>query len=334
MSRVLVAGGLGVVGAWVVRGLIADGHDVVTLDPREDLSLVGDVAGDFERRCGSVLDLEATTTLLERERMDVVVHSVVLDAGGSDPYLAFSVNAHGTVLMLEAARRAGIKRFVFTSSKAVLGPFLGEYGHPTYKPVPPDRPREILPPLAVYSASKRFSEDAGDVYADRFGTEFVALRFATIVGPGKQARHGPTSVHSRMIENAMAGAGTVVERGAEQLDDMVYVKDVAQSVVRGCSATGPLRRAYNIGTGRLASLPQFADAVRHHIADVDITIGPGLDYIALPNSSCLMDISAARTDLGYQPTFDIHAMIVDYAETVRTLRLSAEVNAAQSAWKE
>jgi UDP-glucose 4-epimerase len=333
MSRVLVTGGLGVVGAWVTRGLLQDGHAVVTLDPREDLSLLGDVAGEFDRRLGSVTDLDATTELLRRERIDAIAHCVVFDAPGADPYAAFSVNAQGTVVLLEAARVAGVKRLVYTSSKAVLSPFTGEYGHPTYRPVPPDLPRRVLPALAVYTTSKRFSEDVGEIYADRFGIEFTALRFATIVGPGKQARHGPTSVHSRMIENAMVGQGTDVPRGRDQRDDMVYVKDVAQSVIRACTALGPLRRAYNIGSGQLFTLPQFADAIRRYVADVPIAIGPGLDYVALLDTSCLMDIDAARADLGYEPCFDVDSMVLDYVRTQTQLGLAANANQKQSAWR-
>jgi UDP-glucose 4-epimerase len=329
----LIAGGQGVVGASLVRALLDAGHEVLTLDPRDDLSLVHDIADQFERRQGSVLDVGQNAELLRDERIDTIAHGAVFDAQGADPFASLSVNAYGVLSMLEAARRAEVPRLVFMSSKAALGQFIGEYGSPTYAPLPPEHPRGPMVGLEVYSMAKRFAEESGELYADRFGLEFVALRFATIVGPGKQVRHGPTSVHSRMIENAIAGAGTDVAHGGEGFDDMVYVKDVAQAIVCACTCESPPRRAYNIGSGRLVSLTEFAEAVRRHVADVEITIGPGVDYIPVPSSSCLMDISAARAELGYEPAYDVDSAVIDYVATVRGLGLASEVNSAQSGWK-
>ena len=332
MSRVVVTGGLGIIGSWVVRELLAQGHEPVSVDEREDLRLVADIVEHFERQTVNVLDLPTAASLTQTAGVDAIAHLAVSEGGAAEPYSALTVNGQGTVSMLEAARLGDVPRFVFGSSKAVFGSFLGEYGHPTYRPVPADHPRLLYRALS-FAAAKLYGEEAAALYAERYGIETVSLRFATVIAPGKQARHGPTGVHSRIIENALVGEGSYVEQGAEEHDDMIYVRDVAQSIVRACLAPGPLARAYNIGSGQIWSLGEFAAAVRRHVADVEITIGPGLNYlVGLPDIACRMDIEPARRELGYEPAFDLDAMVLDYVDAFRRLGVVAQANQGPSDW--
>lgn len=330
--KVLVTGGLGVNGAWVVRELLQAGHEPVSVDNREDLSLVHDVANEFAHHLGNVLEVDELSALCMRERIDCIAHLAAIVGADEDPYLGFSVNAQGTVAVLEAARRAGVRRVVFTSSKAVYGPIRGEYAYPTYQPLPEDHPRATFPAMWVYSASKLLSEEAGRLFGERYGLEFVALRFSTIFGAGKKARHGPIGVLSQIVENAMLGEGTTIPAGGDERDDMVYVKDVARGIVAAIATPALESWAFNIGSGRLASLEQFSRSVKQEIADVEISVGPGRNYLQLPDTYCLLDISRARTELGYEPTFNLDHAVRDYAETMRQLGQEPEFEPSIVAW--
>lgn len=330
--KVLVTGGLGVNGAWLVRELLAAGHEPVSFDNREDLSLVADVADQFSRHVGDILDVDELTCLCKREQIECIAHLAAIIGAEEDPYTGFGVNAHGTVTVLEAARMAEVRRVVYTSSKAAYGPITGEHAHPTYKPITEDHPLTTWPAMPVYSASKVLSETAGRFFAEKYGFEFAALRFATIFGPGKKARHGPIGVLSTIVENAMLGQGTEIAAGGDERDDLIYVKDVARSIALAVDAPQLDSSAYNVGSGRLTSLEEFAAGVRREIADVAIVIGPGRNYMGLPDTYCVLDISRARAELMYEPAFDLDAALADYALTMRALGLVPEAERSRAGW--
>jgi UDP-glucose 4-epimerase len=234
--------------------------------------------------------------------------------------MGFKINAEGTLNVLEAARIVGtIQRFVYTSSKAVYGAITGEYGHPTYRPIPEDGPKN---PTLVYDATKLVGEHMGLNYQRTFGLDFVAVRFASTFGPGKLARHGPVSWHSKLIENAMLGKPARLPKGGDQPDDMIYHRDIAQGIVRACFAANPEHRVFNIGRGVAATMRQFAEAVRRVIPGAVLDIGPGLDYFGLGIPYyCVFDISRARKELGYEPEYDFEKGVKDYVETMQRLKI-------------
>jgi UDP-glucose 4-epimerase len=325
MVRLLVTGALGVNGAPVMRKFLKHGLEPVAYDVRPDFSLLRDLEGKFELVRGDINDpATLTRTLLER-RIQRLVHLAALmppDAQ-ADPLTGFRVNALGTVQVLEAARIAGVERVLFTSSRAAYGEITGEYGHPTYRPVGEDHP---LNPVIVYDVTKAASEGMGRNYQRNYGLEFVALRFATIYGPGKLARHGPVSLHSRIIETALAGQPVRIPRGGDQRDDVMYVEDVADAIVLATLKEQPKYWVYNIGSGAARSLAEFAVAVRRWIPRADIEIGPGLDYFGMGvNYYCRFDITRAREDLGYVPRYSFEAGVGHYLEMMERLGLKPGV---------
>ncbi|MDP2659928.1 MAG: NAD-dependent epimerase/dehydratase family protein, partial [Dehalococcoidia bacterium] len=240
----------------------------------------------------------------------------------ADPRLGFEVNATGTVNILEASRLAGVERVVFTSSKAVYGPIRGEHAYPTYKPLGEDHPKN---PISVYDVCKVASEGMGMNYHRNYGLDFIALRFASIYGPGKLARHGAIAQHSKIIENSMLGKPATVAKGAQERDDMIYVKDVAQGIVKACLAKGVEHRAFNIGTGKGVTLVDMAEAVKKIYPNAQIEIGPGLNYIGWDESYfSIFDISKARDELGYEPRYGVEEGVADYIETMKRLNIPAQ----------
>ena len=316
--RVLVTGGLGVIGSWVVRELLEAGHQPIAFDNRDDIALVGDIAGDFERRIGDIRDLEALTGLFAD--VDVVAHFAARLPAEADPYQGYSINALGPVGVFEAARRAGVEKVVWASAKAIYGELSGPYGYPTYEPVPESHPRGTLPTAPVYSSSKLLAETAAEHFADAFGMRIVALRFATIFGPGKLVRHGGTGLVTAIVEAALGGKALSVARGGDERDELIYVRDVARGTVAACLAEGSGYDVYNVGSGHLLSMPELAAATAAAIGPLDFEIGPGRDPFEIGLMYGRLDSARAAAEIGYRPSWTIDAAIRDYAEFLQARR--------------
>jgi UDP-glucose 4-epimerase len=311
--RVLVTGGQGMIGAWVVRELLEQGHEPIALDLRQDTGpALSGITDSFERRSGDVLDVDHLTELMTG--VDAVAHLAVLLPAESDPYAGYRTNALGPVTVFEAARRAGISRVVWASAKAVYGELSGAYGHPDYAPVPESHSRGVLPFSPVYCASKQLAEEAGRHYADRFGMSITALRFSTIFGPGKEAPRGAGLVGA-IIRSGAGGAPVEIDHGGEQRDEILYVRDAGRGVVAALQVDRPSGWVYNIASGILVSLPELAGVTRTVLGDVGATVGPGLDPFGVGLMYGRLDDDRARRELGYAPAWGLEAAIADFAAT-------------------
>ncbi len=328
-QRVLVTGALGVVGVWVLRELLGRDVEVLGTDRSPDFGLAPEIAEQVAFAELDVTDRQGITGVLAEFRPDVVIHLAALMTGQmeADPYRGFEVNAGATALLLEESRAAGVARFVFASSKGVYGSPRGRHEHPTYEPLTEEDP---CFPAQLYDHTKLFCEGLGRTYRDTGGPEFVALRFATIYGPGKLARHGPMALASRLIEDSLAGRSVTLDQGGEQKDEFIYVRDVASALVTAALHDSPTRfPLYNIGTGRLYSTEELAETVRSNVPWSDINIGPGLDPMGLGISYYfLFDGSRARSDLGFQARYDLDSGIRDYVRAMETLGVTGAVEPA------
>lgn len=318
--KVLLTGGLGVNGAWVTRAFVDRGLRPVVVDTRRDFSLLGDeYAERIDLETADITDLPSMCDVLQRHAVDRVVHMAAVILTAPEQLLqTFRVNALGTVNILEAAARSGVSRVVFTSSRAAYGSISGDSAHPGYAPITEDYPAR---PVMAYDVCKLASEGMGENYARLRGLPFVALRFAAIFGPGKARAHGAFGIHSRIIEDALAGKGVLIPRGGDQRDDVIYVKDVAQAICLATLAESVPQTLYNISRGVGTTLHQFADAVRTVVPDARIEIGPGTDYLGLGmNYFGIMDNRRAQQDLGFAPRYDLHTGVADYVNELRRLR--------------
>jgi len=320
--RVLVTGGVGVIGVRVVRKLLERGIEPLVYDFRPDFSLMPDLVGRFEFVAGDVTDFGSLSRVVREQNIERIVHlAAFIDPDmGTQAFRSFNVNTHGTVNLLEAARLGGITRVVCASSRAVYGETPHGVGGPGYKPLDEEHPKH---PVSAYDVTKLAAEQLGKLYRDLYNIEYAALRFAGIYGPGKQARHGKMSLRSRMVEDPVNGKPVRLERGGDQLDDIVYVDDVAESLVLALVAKRLNHPAYNIGSGKGQTLRQFADAVRAAVPAADIEVGPGLNPMGFDvHYYAILDISRARDDLGYAPRFGLVEGVRDYVESLRGIKLS------------
>lgn len=318
--KVLITGGTGVNGAATARLLVAEGMRPVLLDNRMDLSLIADIKNAVDLVEGDILDPKGLEQVVTDYQVTHIAHLAALMPGPAeaDPRLAVKVGVDGMVNILEAGRAHKISRIVFTSSKAAYGEFLGEFGDPSFVPIKEDHPRN---PADLYGIIKVCCETLGTYYRERYGVEFVVLRFSTIYGPGKEARHGAYSFYGQLIEKAMAGEEIVLPAGGDQLNDTVYAGDVARSIFLALKAEGLKQWVFNIGTGKGSTPREFVTVLKSIFPGAKIEIGPGLSRLGRTKQSyCIFDISAARDQLGYRPTYDVESGVRDYIEAIRRLR--------------
>lgn len=298
------------IGAFVVRELLDAGHVPVVLDRHAGPGVLADIADEVELHAGSVLDVELVTELLTG--VDAVAHMAGVLPAEAVPYDGYGVTAMGPVTTFEAARRADVRRVVWASAKAVYGELSGAYGHPSYSPVPETHSRGVLAFSPVYCASKQMAEEAGRYYAASYGMEIVALRFSTIFGPGKVAPRGSALVGA-IVQSAVGGSPVAVSQGADERDEIIYVRDAARGVLAALTAPAPQSWVFNIASGLLVSLPEVAQAVQAKLGTVRASIGSGLDPFGIGPMYGRLDGGLAATQLGFQPAWDLEAAIGDFA---------------------
>ena len=320
--RVLITGGMGVIGAEASRKFVREGHRPVLYSRHRDEALIRDIVDKVDIELGSILDRARLGEVIKSRGVTHVVHTAAYISALSAKHPAESVeiNVMGTVNVLEAARAANVERVVYTSAKGVYGPLLGDYGAPTYKLITEDQPKE---PKRIYDSAKLMGEHA-TLYWGTLGLDVVVLRFATTYGPGKTARHGNMGVTSQIIERPASGQPFRLAQGGDEKDDFIYNKDSALGIYLATMAKNLTSRVFNIGTGVGVTLKDVAAILRRHLPNAVIDVGPGLNFLGSPYPMHgVYDISRAQKELGYRPEFDLERGIADYLESLQRLKLQA-----------
>ena len=318
--RVLITGGMGVIGAETTRKFIKEGHRPVVFARHRDDRLVGDIVDSMDFEAGDILDLARLLDVIKRQKVTHIVHAAAFVGAVSaqNPALSIQVNVMGTVNVLEAARLFDIRRVVFTSAKGIYGPVLGEYGPPHYRPIPEDMPKN---PQRIYDSAKLMCEQTVLYYAANHGVDGAILRFATTYGPGKTARHGKMGVTSQIVESPFHGLPFHHPYGADAKDDFIYNKDSALGVYLATVADKVPSRVYNIGSGKAHTLGDLAAAIRKQIPKADITVGPGDNFLGMPYPPHgIYDISRARSELGFDVQYDLDAAVADYLAALKRMQ--------------
>jgi UDP-glucose 4-epimerase len=241
--RILVTGGAGYVGSVTVERLVDAGHDVLVLDDVSTGHAQAVVQGARLVR-GSYADEPATTALLATTGVDAILHCGARSLVGesvADPARYYRANVVGGIALLEAARAAGVGRFVFSSTAAV-------YGTPESVPIPEDAP---LRPINPYGETKRSFEGALAWYGRAYGLRSVCLRYFNVAGASQQNGevHDP---ETHLIPNVLAaaeGRGEVAIFGTDYptrdgtcVRDYIDVRDLADAHLAALEATAPSDR--------------------------------------------------------------------------------------------
>ena len=280
--HVLVTGGAGFIGSHVVDRLLSEGHQPRIFDLRR--SPWHDRA-EIDTRIGDVAALERLEAAMEG--CDVVVHLAAaadVDEVREDPLEAERRNARGTLNVLEAARRSGVRRVVYASTIWV-------YSDTAATCHEEDDP--LCAPAHLYTATKLAGELYCRSYRELYGLESTVLRFGIPYGP----RARPATVVARFVQRALEGEPLMVAGDGRQSRRFVYVEDLAEGVV--CAlAPAAANRTYNLVGNEDTTIADIAENVRRVVGGVEIVHTPARagDFAGAP-------ISGARavSDLDWEP---------------------------------
>ena len=244
--RVLVTGGAGFIGSTLVDRLLAERHEVTVVDDLsrgrlENLESARAAGARFGFHHMDVND-PAIESVVVGARPEVVFHlaaQIDVRLSVEDPVHDAQVNVVGTVRLAEAARRAGVRRIVFTSSGGSI------YGPVTELPVAESRP---VDPLSPYAAGKVAGEIYLEMYSRLYGLEWAGVAPANVYGP-RQDPHGEAGVVAIFSQRLLSGAPTRVFGDGGNTRDYVYVDDVVDAFVRAATVPAAAGLRFNVGTG-------------------------------------------------------------------------------------
>ncbi len=300
----LITGGTGFIGAEIARMLIDNGEGPIHVAQRSsDLGRLSDLAQSVVLHHLDLSDPDEIDAVVGEIKPSRIFHfgAILTGPGEQDPQTLLQANAIGFLHFIEAARKAGTEQFIFASS-------IGTYGRDLVSGNEIDD-LTLQRPTSVYGVTKVFGENLGAYYRDKYGLDFRSLRYPAIVGPGVTT-WSLAQYTSWMIERPAKGEAFSVWVEPESVIALMWYQDAARAAVE--LAAAPLESITSInylvdGAKPTPSAAALADAVRLRIPEADITFDPPEDS---PGPRDIrLDDRAARQEWGWQPRFDLDAMI-------------------------
>jgi UDP-glucose 4-epimerase len=309
-ARVLVTGGAGFIGSHLVENLLAAGETVTVLDDLSTGSFDNlkdaTATGRLRIVTGSVLDSVVVASALEG--CDRVFHMAVRCVRKSlgAPLDNHSINATGTLCMLEAARTRRIKRFVYCSSSEVYGNvsegLLNE--------------NTLCRPVTVYGAAKLAGELYADAYYQTYGLPTVTVRPFNAYGPRAHEQGDLAEVIPRFIIRCLNGQPPVIFGDGSAGRDFTYVTEVARGLALAGQSDRLVGSRVNIAYGEVISVEEVGEQIIAALGRNDLSIER---IEARPGDSHVLgaDTARARELLGYRATIAFKQGLARYIEWFR-----------------
>ncbi len=291
--RALVTGGSGFIGSNLVDALVERGDQVTVVDDlstgrRENLDAA--LAGGAELAEVDVRDAAALSGVVARVAPEVIFHlaaQIDVRKSAADPKLDMEINVGGTINVLEAARGAGVRRVINTSTGGAI------YGEGKILPAPEDHP---VAPEAPYGLSKFCAESYCDLFARLHGLSTVSLRYGNVFGP-RQDPLGEAGVVAIFCGRLLEGGQPTVFGDGLQTRDYVYVGDVVAANLAAVDSNAG--GSFNIGTGIETSVLDIVSVLAQQ-ADGPFEAQRAPERPGEVRHICL-DATRARAELEWQP---------------------------------
>ncbi len=307
--KVLLTGGAGFIGSHMAEILVADGCQVVVLDDFNDFydpaikeANLRPVIDRIRLVRGDIRDTALVDGLFDEENFEAVIH-IAARAGVrpsiSDPRLYVSTNVDGTLNLLEACRRTGVKRFVFASSSSVYG---------VNPKVPFAESDPIERTISPYAATKLMGEQLCSNYSHLHGIRCVCLRFFTVYGP----RQRPDLAIAKFTRRILDGQPIEQYGDGSTARDYTFIEDIIRGVSAAACHEGSDFEIINLGGSQTHTLARLIEviertlgksAVIHRLSDQ-----PG----DVPRT--FADVGKARRLLGYNPQTSLEEGVRRYVE--------------------
>jgi UDP-glucuronate 4-epimerase len=310
----LVTGGAGFIGSHVCERLLHHGHAVWAFDDlnhfydpqfkQRNLREIQSLARPFEFVHGDITDRAALDEIFSSVKFDQVIH-LAARAGVRpsllDPALYQRVNVEGTVNVLEAARKSGVKKITIASSSSVYG---------LNSRVPFSESDPIFSAISPYAASKLACEALGHVYHHIYKMDVAMLRFFTVYGP----RQRPDLAIYKFAKLMTAGKPIPVFGDGSAARDYTFVTDTLDGII-ACTKKEFGFEIFNLGESQTVSLARMIELLEDALGKKAVIDRQPLQPGDVPIT--FADISKARAELGYNPQMKFEQGIKLFTEWFR-----------------
>ena len=293
MAHFLVTGGAGFIGSNLAHALVAKGAEVRILDNfatgREEniAELVEKKKVELHR--GSIADGDVVAHAMRG--IDYVLHQAAIPSvprSIEDPLGGDDVNVHGTVTLLDAARKAEVKRVVFAASSSAYG---------EKAPGEPKVETMLPAPLSPYAAAKLAGEAYMRAFYHSYGLPTVALRYFNIFGPRQDPKSQYAAVIPNFVTAALQGRAATIYGDGETSRDFCFVENAIEANLLACTAEGAAGEVFNVACGESTSLLQTIEIIAR-------VVGKKIPPVHEPARTgdikfSLADIGKAKRILGY-----------------------------------
>ncbi len=287
--KCLVTGGCGFIGSHLVDALLEAGHQVTVLDNmstgrRSNLEHLGDIVRivecDISKPGEWVREFAGCDWVFQLAALADIVPSI------QQPEAYFKSNVDGTFYVLQAARAAGVKRFIYSASSSC-------YGIPDSYPTPESAE---MRPQYPYALTKRLGEELVLHWAQVYKLPALSLRFFNVYGTRSRTSGTYGAVFGVFLAQKLAGKAFTVVGDGEQTRDFTYVTDVARALL-SAAVSDRVGQVYNVGSGQTVSVNRLVELLGGE--KVNIPERPGEPRCTFA------DISKIRTELDWNPQVSI-----------------------------
>ena len=311
MRTFLVTGGAGFIGSHIASALVERGDRVRVLDNlstghRSNLNHLGDSVEFIE---ADLLEVDAVSQAVEG--VDCVFHQAALASVPRSVEAPLDTNAAcvtGTVTLLDAARRAGVRRLVYAASSSLYGDVATSS----------KRESDLPAPISPYGAAKLAAEYYCQAFTATYGFETVALRYFNVFGPRQDPGSPYSAVIPLFITAILENRRPVIFGNGLQSRDFTYIANVVHGNLLAADAEGVAGRSFNVAAGRTVNLLEMLAMLNKYLGtDVKPEFAEARPGDILES---LADISAARASLKYDPQISFEEGISQSIDYYRSLK--------------
>ena len=319
MTKYLVTGGAGFIGSHIVDALVARGDQVVVLDDLSsgNLENLQQSASAIEFQQGSILDSKLLGELLTD--VDIVFHQaamVSVPRSLAEPTLTHQINATGTLTVLEAARKASVRRLIYAGSSSC-------YGNTTEKV---QSELHVPAPISPYGAAKLAGEQYCHAFYRSFGLETLTLRYFNVFGPRQDPASPYSAVIPLFITAMLRGETPTIFGDGMQSRDFTYIENVVHGNLLAADIEIVSGEPINMANGESTSLLDVVTLINKHLAPEEQTseaFQPIEPMFAAARKGDILhsraDIERAMSQLQYESQVDFPTGIAKTVEYYRNL---------------
>ncbi len=310
MRTFLVTGAAGFIGSHIATALVERGDRVRVLDNLSTgfRSNLEHLEGRFEFIEGDLVDSRVVAKAVQD--VDCIFHQAALASvprSVENPLETHAACVTGTVNLLDAARRGGVRRVVYAASSSAYGD----------QPNSSKRESDLPAPLSPYATAKLAGEYYLQAFYHTYGLETVAIRYFNVFGPRQDPGSAYSAVIPLFITAMLDGQQPVIFGDGLQSRDFTYIDNVVHGNLLAADAEGVAGRTINVANGRATNLLELIDALQQMLG---LTIEPRHEPARVGDvRESLADITTARTLLGYEPRVSFEEGLrrsIDYYQSV------------------